>query len=103
MCRPQLAFKTYFHRFFLHCFLGSLIIVFVIFSGLDLASTLDASETYRPADMMEVVNYDPVKLNLGIFIGNLYDVIVVWGRFLQMVYFGGSGTTYTKKLEALMW
>ena len=33
----------------------------------------DASETYRPIDMMEAVNNDSVKLRLGIFAGNLYD------------------------------
>lgn len=58
-----------------------------------MARTRCANETYRPADMMEIVDYDRVKLKLGIFIGNLCDVKRRMRTFSASGVFGWRGTT----------
>ena len=81
MHRLQRAFRLYFHRFFLLLFLGSLISIFVVFSGFDRLSTRVPAETYRPADMQEIESGGPAKLKIGIFVDSLYNIDRSLGTF----------------------
>ena len=79
MHRLRRIFKLYFHRIFLILFLGSLITIFVIGSKIDLVGSRTLSEIYRPADLVGVG--DVPQLNLGLFVGKLYDVDHAKGTF----------------------